>query len=82
MQAKKYKIGTYEIDKISLWCFDDKKFVLDDEVHTLASFHKDCNKNVTRMKMNMKIIIIILIMKNDNNNNDNENDNENENETK
>ena len=44
IQAKKHKIGTYEIDKISLSCFDDKRFVLDDEVHTLAYFHKDCNK--------------------------------------
>ena len=42
--AKKYKIGTYEIDKISLSCFDDKRFVLDDGVYTLAYFHKDCNK--------------------------------------
>ena len=25
IQAKKHKIGTYEIDKISLSCFDDKK---------------------------------------------------------
>ena len=24
--------------------FDDKRFVLDDGVHTLAYFHKDCNK--------------------------------------
>ena len=44
IQAKKHKKGTYEIDKISLPCFDDKRFVLDDEVHTLAYFHKDCNK--------------------------------------
>ena len=43
IQAKKHKIGTYEIDKISLSCFDDKGFVLDDGVHTLAYFHKDCN---------------------------------------
>ena len=42
--AKKHKIGTYEIEKISLLCFDDKRFVLDDGVHTLAYFHKDCNK--------------------------------------
>ena len=41
IQAKKHKIGTYEVDKISLWCFDDKRFVLDDEIHTLAYFHKD-----------------------------------------
>ena len=34
IQAKKHKIGTYEINKISLSCFDDKRFVLDDEIHT------------------------------------------------
>ena len=43
IQAKKHKIGTYEIDKISLSCFDDKRYVLDDGIHTLAYFHKDCN---------------------------------------
>ena len=42
IQAKKHKIGTYEIDKISLSCFDDKRYVLDDGVNTLAYFHKDC----------------------------------------
>ena len=40
----KHKIGTGEIDKISLSCFDHKRFVLDDGVHTLVYFHKDCNK--------------------------------------
>ena len=44
IQAKKHKIGTYEIDKISLSCFDDKRYVLDDGVNTLAYFHKGCNK--------------------------------------
>ena len=44
IQAKKHKIGTYEIDKISLSCFDDKRQVLDDGVHTLAYFHKDSHK--------------------------------------
>ena len=41
IQAKKHKIGTYEIEKISLSCFDDKRVVLGDEIHTLAYFHKD-----------------------------------------
>ena len=41
IQAKKHKIETYEIDKISLSCFDDKRQVLDDGVYTLAYFHKD-----------------------------------------
>ena len=44
IQAKKHKIRTYEIDKISLSCFDYKRYVLDDGVNTLAYFHKDCSK--------------------------------------
>ena len=64
IQAKKHKIGTYEIDKISLSCFDDKRFVLDDGVNTLAYFHKDCNKKCDKNK-------------NKNNNHDNDNDNDN-----
>ena len=44
MQAKKHKIGTYEIDKISLSCFDDKRYVLDGGVNTLTYFHKNCKK--------------------------------------
>ena len=44
IQSKKHKIGTYEISKILLSCFDDKRFVLDDGVHTLAYFYKDCKK--------------------------------------
>ena len=41
IQSKKHKLGTYQIDKISLSCFDDKKHVLDDGIHTLAYFYKD-----------------------------------------
>ena len=41
IQSKKHKLGTYEIDKISLSCFDDKTYVLDDGVRMLAHFHKD-----------------------------------------
>ena len=44
IQSKKHKIETYEINKISLSCFDDKRFILDDGIHTLAYFHKDLKK--------------------------------------
>ena len=44
IHAKKHKIGTYEIDKIFLSCFNDKRYVLDDGVNTLAYFHKNCKK--------------------------------------
>ena len=40
-QRKKYKIGTYKINKISLSCVDNKRFALDDGIHKLAYFHKD-----------------------------------------
>ena len=41
IQCKKHKLGAYEIVKISLSYFDDKRYVLDDGIHTLAYFHKD-----------------------------------------
>ena len=41
IQSKKHRLRTYEIDKISLSCFYNKRYVLDDGIHTLAYFHKD-----------------------------------------
>ena len=41
IQGKKCKMGTYETNKISLSWFDDKRFVLNDGIDTLAYFHKD-----------------------------------------
>ena len=41
IQSVLHKIGTYDLNKISLSCFDDKKYVLDDGINTLAYFHKD-----------------------------------------
>ena len=41
IQGKKHKMGTYEISKISLFVFDDKRFALNDDIHTLAYFYKD-----------------------------------------
>ena len=40
IQSKLHRIGTYDVCKISLSCFDDKRYVLDDVVNTLACFHK------------------------------------------
>ena len=41
IQTKKHKLGTYEIDKISLSCFSYKQYALDDGILTLVYFHKD-----------------------------------------
>ena len=44
IQGQKHKMGAYEINKISLSCFGDKRFVLDDGIHTVPDFHKDLRK--------------------------------------
>ena len=46
IQSKKHKLGTYEISKISLSCFDDKRFALNVGIHTLACFHKGLRKQI------------------------------------
>ena len=40
-QSKLHKIGTYNVCKISLSCFNDKRYVLNNGVNNLAYFHKD-----------------------------------------
>ena len=37
---------TYEINKILLLCFDDERFVLNNDIHTLSYFHKDIKKQI------------------------------------
>ena len=36
-----HKIGTYVVSKISLSCFADERYILDDGINSLAYFHKD-----------------------------------------
>ena len=48
IQSKKHKIGTYKINKISLLCFDDKRFDLDDGIRALAYFRKDSRKKILK----------------------------------
>ena len=44
IRSKRHKIGTYEINKMSLSVFDDKRFVLNDGINTLAYFHRELRK--------------------------------------
>ena len=41
IQSVLHEIGTYDINKISLSCFDDKIYILEDGVNTLAYIHKE-----------------------------------------
>ena len=36
IQSKLHEIGTYYVFKISLSCFDDKRYVLNDGINTLT----------------------------------------------
>ena len=44
IQSKKHRFGTYEISKISLSCFDDKRFFLNDGIHAVAYFYRKLRK--------------------------------------
>ena len=50
IHSKKHKLGTYEFYKISLSCFDDKRYVLDDKIYTLAYFHKNSVTNCKKIE--------------------------------
>ena len=39
--SKLHRIGTYNVCKILLSCFDDKRYLLDVGVNTLVYFHKN-----------------------------------------
>ena len=49
IQSKKHKLGTYEIDKISLSCFDNKRYVLDDGIYTLSYFQTNSVKSYNNL---------------------------------
>ena len=36
IQSKLYRIGTYDVCKVSLSCFDEKRDILDDGINSLA----------------------------------------------
>ena len=46
IQSKKHKLGIYETSKILLSAFDDKRFVLNDGIHTLAYFHRNIDSHI------------------------------------
>ena len=62
IQSKKHKLGTYGFNKISLSCFDDKGFVLNDGICALAYFPRH---RFTRMIIKKKIFKKILTKRGD-----------------
>ena len=41
IQSKLHKTGIYDVCKITLSCFNDKRYILDDGINSLAYIHKD-----------------------------------------
>ena len=41
IQTKLHRIGTYDVCKISLSCFDDKRYLLGDGINSLIYFHNN-----------------------------------------
>ena len=41
IQSNSHSVGTYDLNKIRLSCFDHKRYVLDDGINTLVYGHKD-----------------------------------------
>ena len=39
IRSDKHKVSSYEINKVSLGCFDDKRYILDNGISTLAYGH-------------------------------------------
>ena len=60
IQSKKHKLGTYENNKISLLCFDGKRYVLEMEFVCWLIFIKIVLQVVKRLK---KIVIKNIIIK-------------------
>ena len=44
IRSEKHKLGTYEINKASLSCFDDKRYILDDGITSYAYGYKNILK--------------------------------------
>ena len=44
IKPKSHNLGTYETNKISLSCFDDKRHILKNGINTLAYGYKDIKK--------------------------------------
>ena len=62
IQSKLHGLDTYDVYKISLSCFDDKRYVLDDGVNTLAYIKKKHKILMRMINSIIKLGIVRLII--------------------
>ena len=60
IQSKLHRIGTYDFCKIYLSCFDDKRYILDHGINSLAYFQKDMRSQLG-LNFNSFILFILFV---------------------
>ena len=65
IQSKLHRVGIYDVCKISLSCFGDKRYILGDGINSLAYFHKNirCQLNWVKSIKSIKLIKSIALIK-------------------
>ena len=44
IRSENHQLGSYELNKVSLSCFDDKRYIHEDGISSSAYGHKNCNR--------------------------------------
>ena len=57
-ESENHEIGSYEINKISLSCFDDKRYILEDGITSYANEHKHIVIELTIVILNFLVSLI------------------------
>ena len=47
IRSQNHKLGSHEINKVSLSCFDDKRYILEDGITSYAYGHYKIQKRLT-----------------------------------
>ena len=65
IQSKLHRIGTQDVCKISLSCFDDKRYIPDDGINSFAYLHKDLKRQQNWVKSikSIKLMKAIKLVK-------------------
>ena len=47
IRSQNHELKSYELNKVSLSCFDDKRYILNDGIKSYAYGHKSIPKNIS-----------------------------------
>jgi len=61
IRSDRHQLGSYELNKISLSCFDDKRYILDDGIHSYAYGHCQKIHNLPNILLILGILPVKII---------------------